>query len=73
MEKISSKSGFPIFGGKFYVVSLKLVLWPPYCNRISDFRVLFLLCFVLFFDNVIGDVHFSAKFVRESTFLNYGP
>ena len=46
MEKFLRESGFPIFGGKFYVARWKLVFWPPFCNFISDFR--FFCCVLVF-------------------------
>ena len=39
-KKILRESGFSIFGGKFYVASLKLVFWPPFCNRIHSKAIL---------------------------------
>ena len=71
MEKFLWESGFPIFGGKFYVASLKLVFWPPFCNGKSDFR--FFCCVVVLLDYFISGAYFSEKFIWESTLLSYGP
>ena len=71
MEKFLRESGFPIFGGKFYVASLNLDFWPPFCYCKSDFRI---FCFSLvLLDYFISGVNLSSKFIRESTFLSYGP
>ena len=59
MEKFFRESGFPIFGGKFYIASLNLGLSPPFCNRISDFR--FFKFVLVLLDYFISGSHFSAN------------
>ena len=52
----------------FYVARWKWVFWPPFCNRISDFR--FFCCILVLLDYFINGPHFTANFIRESTFLS---
>ena len=68
MEKFLKESGFPIFGRKFYVASLKLDFWAPFSYCKSDVQI---FCFVLvLLDYFISGVNLNPKFIRESTFLS---
>ena len=67
MEKFLWERGFPIFGGNFYVASLKLDFWPPFCYCKSDFE--FLLCFSSF-GLYYQWCELERKIIRENTFLS---
>ena len=70
MEKFLRESGFPIFGGNFYVASLNLDFWPPFCYCKSDFRI---FCFSLaLLDYFISDVNLSAKIHSGKYFSELG-
>ena len=62
------KNGFPIFDEKFYVESLKLDFWPPFCYRKSDFHFFFL--FLVLLDYFISATNLIAKSILKSTFLS---
>ena len=68
MKKIFRESGFPIFGGKVYVASLKLDCWPPFCNCQTDFQIF--CCVLVLLDFLISGVNLNAKFNRKRTFLS---
>ena len=76
--KILSEKWFLNFGGIFYVASLNLGFWPPFCYCISDFHfILFILfiyfCFILILLGyfIIG-AHFSAKIHSGKYFCELG-
>ena len=70
MEKSFLESGFPIFGGKFYVASLNLGFWPPFCTCIFDFR-LFLLNFSSF-ELLYQSCAFQCKIHSKNYFSEVG-